>query len=73
MPPVAVAVKVMGVFAACGAVGEAATETAVNGAPLMVYQAVVFTSVPVTPSSAVTESRYMPAVLGVQAQVACAE
>ena len=47
----------MGVPAGCGEVGDGETLTAVNGVAVMIYQSTMFTSVPLTPSFAVTESR----------------
>ncbi len=38
VPPVASAVRVMGVFGGCGEAGEVVTLTAVNGELVMVYQ-----------------------------------
>ena len=73
VPPVATAVKVMGVFTACGEAGAALTETAVSGGlPVMVSQSKLLTAAPVA-SCAVTESRYAPAAVGVHVQVVCAE
>ena len=57
VPPVAAAVRVIGVLAGCGEAGEGVTRNRGERGAGMVYQRVVFAAVPVAPSCAVTERK----------------